>query len=67
MKITEDSKCPLCGSGMTTFGYGHSDGEWQQQGPMSQQCKRCDLPVKLWEQIHRLQANQIEPGGGEAE
>lgn len=51
-----DSKCPLCGSGMTTFGYSHSDGDWTQQGPMAQQClsRSCGLPVKLWQQVAQL-------------
>lgn len=56
LKVTRDSRCPLCGSIMTDFHYSHSDGESARRGLFSNICanNECGLPVKLWARIMQL-------------
>jgi hypothetical protein len=50
--ITRDSKCPLCGSGMTDYWEPHSDGDSARRSMRSNDCsnRACGLPVKFWDQ-----------------
>jgi hypothetical protein len=56
MELTRESKCPLCGSGMTDYHESHSDGESSRNSIASNVCanKGCSLPVRLWQKVQRL-------------
>lgn len=58
MTLTRESKCPLCGSGMTDYHESHSDGESTRHSIRFNDCRnnKCGLPVRLWEQVGELQA-----------
>ncbi len=57
MKLTRNSKCPLCGSGMTDFHDSYSDGDECIRASITRNVctnRNCGLPVKLWEKVAEL-------------